>query len=259
MPDSWPEDCIQFCCNSWWVEDKAPTLVRGRLLWTFVAFPETKPYRLVPEDRGDDPKDHSRFRVKIEPFNAGSPPKAAPDSLPVAGLPLHEGENYLVQRGKTRPVVVLSTGGEEIPHGVRGGGARWQTSPRLIVGPYYGTDQGWNPQFVERIRHAEWPQYFWDKLPGAGEGQESVLRFDQLFPMGKGDASAYRLTQHRLSEEALTVLDEWLRWAMFGLLNLDGALAGLRAILMSAPGSAGAKSAPPSSAAAPPKIGETTE
>ena len=232
MPESWPEDCIQFCCNSWWIEDGAHTLVRGRLLWTFVAFPENKPYRLVPEDRGDDPKDHSRFRVKIEPFDAGNPPKPAPDSLPVAGLPLHEGENYFVQRGKTRPVVVVGTGGEDIPRAIRGGGARWQTSPRLIVAPYYGTDQGWNPKFVERIRHAEWPQYVWDRLPLSREAQASILRLDQLFAMGKDDASAYRLTQYRLSDEALTVLDEWLRWATFGVLNPVGALAGLRAILM---------------------------
>lgn len=232
MADSWPDDCVQFCCDAWWIEDPTPTIVRGRLLWTFVAFPESKPYRLVPEDRGDDPKDHSRFRVRIEPFDAGNPPRPAPDSLPVAGLPLHEGENYFVQRGKTRPVVVVGTGGQDVPRTVRGGGARWQTSPRMTVAPYYGTEQGWNPEFVRRIRHAEWPQYVWDRLPCSRDGESSVLRLDQLFPVGKDDASAYRLTRFRLSDEGLAVLDEWLRWAILGVMDPEGALAGLRAILM---------------------------
>jgi hypothetical protein len=231
MARPWPDDCIQTCCRDWWIEDRAATLVRGRLLHTFVAFPDVKPYRLVPEDRGDDPKDHSRFRVRIEPFTAGSPPKPAPDSLPVAAMPLHPGENYVVQRGKTRPAVVVSQGGVDIPVGVRGGGARWQTSPRLIVAPYYGTDQGWDAGFVARIRHAEWPQYMWDQLPVGGV-DESVLRLDQMFPMGRDDSSAFRLTDYRLGDDGLSVLDEWVRWTITGGLDPKGPLAGIRAMLM---------------------------
>jgi hypothetical protein len=153
-------------------------------------------------------------------------------------LPLHEGENYFVQRGRTRPVVVVGTGGQDVPGAVRGGGARWQTSPRMTVAPYYGTEQGWNPEFVRPIRHAEWPQYVWDQLPCSRDGQSSVLRLDQLFPVGKDDASGCRLTKSRLSEEGLAVLDEWLRWAILGVMDPEGALAGLRAILMESDGAA---------------------
>lgn len=51
-------------------------------------------------------------------------------------------------------------------------GPTWQTSPMMLVAPYYGVVQsmrrtGWNPLLVERIRRCAYPQFIWDKLPSS--------------------------------------------------------------------------------------------
>jgi len=85
---------------------------------------------------------------------------------------------------------------------------------------------GWPAPFVERIRRAEYPQYIWDQLPLQG-GTESILRLDHLFPIG-ADPAAYRLENHRLSDEALVLLDEWVTWLLTDGLPSDGTLAMIR-------------------------------
>jgi len=101
----------------------------------------------------------------------------------------------------------------------------------LLVAPFYGADRdgrrgGWDPLFLERIRRGEYPQYFWDMLP-LGTVKESVLRLDHLQPVG-GHSSSYTLTDFVLDDEALDLMDEWLRWLMTGILEPASILATLR-------------------------------
>lgn len=76
-----------------------------------------KPYRLLPEGRGEDPKQHAQANYRLEEFRIGAPPAKA-GVLPVAGLPLRQGETYLVRRGKTRPALVLAVEGTRVDAGM---------------------------------------------------------------------------------------------------------------------------------------------
>lgn len=226
-----PEDSVQSLTNEWWVEDRAQRLMRGRLIRTFVPYPEMKPHRLVPEDRGEDARQHARANFRVEAFRIGDPPPAA-GLLPVAAFPLRPGEIYFVQRGKVRPAVVLSLGGPHVPDAIRGGRERWQGAPTLLVAPFYGADPGgtrggWPAQFVQRIRRAEYPQYVWDPLPLPGGPTESILRLDHLMPIG-ADPAGFRIEPYRLGAEALGLLDEWLQWLVTDTLSGDSILAMIR-------------------------------
>ncbi len=62
---------------------------------------------------------------------------------------------------------------------------------------------------VERTRHREYPQFFWDQLPISGV-EESILRLDHLQPMGTHH-DAYQMSEYKLSDDALEVVDELFR------------------------------------------------
>jgi hypothetical protein len=231
----YPDDCVQKYIDPWWTEDRTDTVVRGRLLWTWVPYPEMKPYRLVPEGRGDDSRQHSRAEFRIETFRIGDPAKGVA-TLPVAALPMRDGETYLVQRGKRRPVVVLSTGGLQVPRELRPGREHWQSARSLLVAPFYGADPGttrggWPEPFVERIRRAEYPQYVWDVLPlSSSSSSISILRLDHIFAIG-ADAANWKAEPHILSPNAMGVIDTWINWLMTDQLSDDSTLAYLRAEL----------------------------
>lgn len=138
-------------------------------------------------------------------------------------------------RAKKRPVVVVSTGGVDVPKSLRVGAARYQTNPTLVAAPFYGADQGgssggWKPDFVARIRRCEYPQYMWDKLPLSGRN-ESILRLDHLQPVGRHGES-YELTDFELHEEALDLFDEYLQWFLTGRLFEDGIVNEIRKVLL---------------------------
>jgi len=51
-------------------------------------------------------------------------------------------------------------------------------------------------------------------MPG---GEESILRLDHIQPIGKHHESI-ELTDYRLGEEALDIIDEWITWLITGKL-----------------------------------------
>jgi hypothetical protein len=151
-------------------------------------------------------------------------------------MPIYEGEVYLVQRAKRRPVLVIGVGGPDVPPGLRAGSPRWQTAPCLLVAPYFGVDatgkrSGFPQPFVDRVRICEYPQFVLDSLPFASSTKRSMLRLDHVQPLGNHH-NAYELTEHCLSEPALRVIDDWLTWMTTGKLDTDGPLAASRQILM---------------------------
>jgi hypothetical protein len=192
-----------------------------------VPYPDMKPFRLVPVGRGDNPRQHDSASYRIEEFRTGEAVSGI-STLPVAGVPLRLGENYLVRRGKLRPALVVATGGPSIPRELRAGAPHWQSNPTLLVAPYYGasadgTRGGWKPEFVQRIQRIEYSQYFWDDLPIGGSEVGSILRLDHVFPVG-GDPSNWQATPHRVSNEAMSFIDEWLSWHLTGGLASGGVL-----------------------------------
>lgn len=199
---------------------------------------DQQPVTLIPVARSE-PTEHQAATVRLEPLRVSAPRRAP--QLPVAALPEFTGEVRTVYRAKVRPVVVLGTGGPEVDQAFRRGAARWQTAPTLLVAPFYGVDSGstrggWREPFVERIRRCEYPQYVWDRLPLPG-ATESILRMDHIQPIGRHH-DAYEWTPYRLSEDAISLLDEWLVWLFTDQIPTDGVLADIRAELLKlAPGS----------------------
>ena len=170
---------------------------------------------------------------RFEPLQGSKLPEGA--KLPVAGLPHYPNEVRLVLRAKKRPVLVLSTGGADVPRSLRIGAARYQTNATLIAAPYYGADQGgssggWKPEFVERIRRCEYPQYLWDKLPLSGR-DESILRLDHLQPVGRHGSSC-EPADFQLHEDALGIVDEYLSWFLMGGLPADGIVDDARKVFL---------------------------
>jgi hypothetical protein len=221
---NYPEDSLQSGVGDWWVSVSTGEVARGRLLWAFVPYVDQQPLALSPVGRSD-PTDHLKATYRLEPLRAKEPPR--PPALPVAGLPSLPGEVRTVYRSKRRPVLVLGMGGTTVTHELRTGAAKWQTHPTLIVAPYFGVDPGprggWKPEFVERIRRCEYPQYMWEQLPVGGSSESSILAFGQMQAIGN-TADAYELTNFSLSEAALTILDEWLEWFFNGKLDQEGVL-----------------------------------
>lgn len=201
---------------------------RGRLIWAFVPHVDQHPYILVTEGRSE-PTEHRSADFRIEPLQGGKLPTGS--QLPVAGLPHYPGEVRLVYRAKKRPALVLSTGGIEVSKALRAGSARYQTNPTILAAPYYGADLGgssggWRPELVARIRRCGYPQYMWDHLPVGGR-EESILRLDHLQPVGRHGES-YDLSDYQLHEDALDVVDEYLRWLLSGALAENGVLREVR-------------------------------
>jgi hypothetical protein len=228
MTCKYPDDSIQSLVGKWWEEDGSRDVRRGRLVRAFVPHVDQEPQVLVAEGRAA-PTDHTRALFRLETFRISQPPPAS--SLPVAALPELPGERRFVYRGKVRPALVLSTGGADVPAVLRLGAARWQTAPTILVAPYYGADRdgergGWKPEFVARIRRAEYPQFIWDSLP-IGDVKESILRLDHIMPIGR-HPNSFEVTAHRLTAEALSIVDEWIAWITAGTLAEDGVLYDIR-------------------------------
>jgi hypothetical protein len=89
---------------------------------------------LVSEGRAE-PTVHETAAFRIAPLDFRNPPAGA--RLPVAGLPHYPDELRTVHRAKRRPVLVLSTGGDEVSEELRKGSPRHQTSPTLLVALYW--------------------------------------------------------------------------------------------------------------------------
>ncbi len=209
---------IQSIVGSWWEEAKPPRLEHGRLVWTFVPYPDIESLRLVKEGR-QDPREHRTAMYRVEPMRSGS--TQAPTKLPVAALPTFKGESHWLHRGKRRPAVVLSMGDAEIEKKVvQGSPGRLRRSCVLVL-PYYGGDldpkrAGIPNEFAERMRRAEYPRFLLDNLPIGGP-EKSYLRFDHVTAVGS-DPKNFDLTDHRLSEGAMEVIREWFQWFVEGVL-----------------------------------------
>ena len=234
MTPTFPEASVHNLTGDWWEPAPDAAVTRGRLLRALVPYPDMKPYRLVPEGRGDEARQHQRANYRMEEFRIGDPPRSV-STLPVAGLPLRDGETYLVRRGKIRPVVVVALPGAQVEGRFTRHSASWQHRRALLVAPYYGvqadgTRAGWNPQFVSRIQRAEYSQYVWDRLPAGGLPGGSVLRLDHVFPIGD-DPANWTLFDYRLRDDARAILDEWLSWHVSGFLDQGGMLEFARAEL----------------------------
>jgi hypothetical protein len=206
---------------------------RGQLVRAFVPHVDQQPYTIVEEARREA-TEHGGMTFKIGPASIRDWRKKA--TLPVAAMPLFEGEVRTVHRAKVRPCLVICEGGAAVDKALRpSSSARWTSAPTLLVAPYYGTEKtagrgGWFGPFIERIRSCEYPQYLLDSLPLGGASQ-SVLRLDHIQPIGDHH-DYYEALPHQLSADALSVVDEWVEWLLTGQLDELTTLFQVRQLLL---------------------------
>lgn len=203
---------VQDIVDPWWVAAEGMDLKPGRLVRTFVPFPDVLTHALVIEGR-EEATDHSSARFRVEPLRGKNPSRRR--DLPVAALPSHPGEAYIAQRGKWRPALIISVGGPVVPREELKGGTSSQRRPCAFVAPYYGADQdgtraGLPGEFLDRVRSAMYPQFVLDTLPIGGVDR-SLLRLDHMLAIG-ADRQNFELLGYELSPEALAVTHEWVRW-----------------------------------------------
>lgn len=217
MIPSYPSEAFQYYFDQWWVEDTGNELCRGRLIRAFVPHVDQVPFGLIPKGR-TEARSHDLANCEIQPINInGEFPRG---TLPVAGLTCYDGEIRTVYRAKRRPMLLLALAGQQIPSSLTRGYPAYQTSATHIAAPYYGGNAdgkraGFNPEFLDRIRRCEFPQFSWDTLPIDG-ALESVLRFDHVQPIST-HYKAFELTNFKLSEEAVAFIDIWLGWHISGI------------------------------------------
>lgn len=222
---TFPDDSVQGVLGQWWTAEESPTIRRGRLVKAFVPHVDQLPYLLVPVGR-TEAREHTLAECEIKPLNVKGPQERA--RLPVAGLPCYQGEVRSVYRAKKRPLLILADPGQEIPRDLMAGKPKTLTAPTILGAPYYGVDEGtgtragYPPEFVKRVRHCEYNQFFWDKLP-IGGSNESLLRVEHLQPVGFHYMSL-EAQPWRLTDDTLAIMDDWLIWHLTGYLPSDGSL-----------------------------------
>lgn len=214
MIQTYPTDCIQgFIGGQWWEETPNNTKERWRLGKALVRHVSAEAYEIIPKGR-NKATEHSTADIEICRLDVSKRPPAMTD-LPLAGMPVYQGERIAVQRAKFRPVLILATPGCTIEKSIREGLCRSIHCPTYIVAPFYGADQdgtraGLSPEFVSRIKQFRYSQFFWDSLPIGGPNG-SLLRFDQIQPI-EPDLAAWVSTPFKLSEDAALILEDHLRW-----------------------------------------------
>jgi hypothetical protein len=225
---TYPEDSLQSAISpsDWWVPDSTHDFKTGVLVRAFIPHVQQIPYVIIPEGR-EVSTEHTTFKAKIEPLDVKNPHKLS--KLPVACLPVYPKEVRAVYRAKKRPAVVVAEQGTKVDDKLTAGKPRWQTAPTLLVAPFYGSEEdgersGFRPEFIDRVRKGEYPQYMLDRLP-LGDGPiASILRFDHIQPVGCHHNSLEH-TGWRLSEDALLCLKEWLLWFLDGDMDENTLLA----------------------------------
>ncbi len=229
-----PEDSLQNLLSdpeTWWVQNKEQKPCRGALAYAFLPYTDQIPYGFTPKGRSN-PKEHSKAEITVEPLKINQPVEKI--NLPVAAMLLSKNEVWAAYRAKKRPCLILGASNAQIEKALTKGKPNHATAPTYIIAPYYGIQQnvnrsGYSAQFVERVRHCEYPQFFWDKLPKSGT-EESLLRLDHIQPIG-AHYQAFNISPYKLSDEALELIDEMLKWLIQESIEEDGGLSIFKALM----------------------------
>lgn len=211
MTKPYPDDAFQCVFNEWWTEDppRRGTFNRGRLVWVPALDIKATPTELSVEGP-DEPRDHTTAKATMRAFHVGR--RQTSTATPAAGVPLHEGELCLVHKAKRRPALILGT--PPPPAAALLADSKHHHGSPILIAPYYGC-AGHPPEFLDRVRRAEYPQFMWEQLPLGSDPEGSLLRMDQIQPVGRSIASCEE-TDWCLSSEALELLDQWVSWLLVG-------------------------------------------
>lgn len=214
----YPDDAFQAVFDEWWIKDvpRRGTFTRGRLVWSPALSIKEVPTELIAEGR-KDPRDHGTAKATLRTYHVSR--KEDRPVLPVAGMMLHNGEICLAYKAKRRPALILGTPPPTTSSFLKGSPKSHRISP-ILLAPYYSCAQqgrtGYPPEFLNRVRRAEYPQFMWDLLPIGSDPEGSLLRMDQIQSIGRSVSSCQE-TEWRLSNQALKIVDQWVSWLLVGV------------------------------------------
>lgn len=218
---TYPDDCIQSLVDpqGWWIPNPENRVVKGALVRAFVPHIDQTPYTFAMKGRTQS-TEHDRADIVVSPLKVDQPLKQL--DLPVAAMPLYKGEVWGAYRAKKRPCLVVKGSSSVVDPDLTRGMPKSSSAPTMLVAPYYGADRdgsraGYSPAFVGRIKHCEYPQFMWDQLPIEGATEASILRLDQLQPIGTHYHS-YQLSPFKMSDSAFEIIENLLQWLIFGKL-----------------------------------------
>lgn len=211
--------------GKWWVTQDDSKLHRGSLIQCFVPHVCQTPFVFEPIGR-KHPTEHGTADVRVTALKVDQPLKQL--ELPVAGMTTNHGEVWAAYRAKRRPCLVLSVEHPAVSKELTHGKPSHATAPTMVVAPFYGIARkegraGYHDDLISRAIRCEYPQFLVDWLPMVG-GEQSLLRFDQMQPVGRHYHS-YKLLNFRLSDEALKVMDGWIEWLVRGSLAKEHPLS----------------------------------
>ena len=233
MTPNYPEICQQTLIEPWWEEYTGNEYRPGRLVWAHLPHADQVPYTLIPEGRHEDPTDHKTGRVKIKPFSIGDPVKKR-DDLPLAAMPVYEGEILCVYRAKKRPALIISKGGQLVEKELTKDKSKSRTAPTVLVAPSYSVGLKYKNELIERVRRCEYPQFIWDILPIGGNPEGSIIRLDHIQPVVRNKRSI-ESTPYCLSDKAMVFVMQWFDWLITGHMDPKSVLCETRGFLMEMP------------------------
>ena len=223
----YPKDCVQSILSNsdWWEKNEDRKLCRGAIVIAFALHFDQTPLTFEPIGRADAER-HDEAKIKVGPLKVDQPLKKT--NLPVAAMPQHGSEVWVANRAKRRPCLVVGSASKSVNSGLTKGMPNNSTAPTIHVAPYYGVDRdgtrvGYKPEFVERVRHCEYPQFLWDCLPIKGP-KESILRLDHIQPIG-AHYHSYKVSEYKLSEDALMIVDELITNLVWGGVDEESLIA----------------------------------
>ena len=210
--------------------------LRRAIVWVPCAFLLEKFVRLTPDHYNPARQEPDYFTARS--YSAADVLHRKHDlfhHLPVANEQLQKSEEFVVQRFKLRKAVIYSTS-IEIP-GFKAEDARrlriWFQGCFLVLPIYTLETEEKQPKyparFIERLKAYAYPHLFY--LPRAEDFgmRESVLRFDRMQVVPKDFMHAANVC---LSEDAAVLLEEWLKFYLFGELDDTTILAEYRKLAL---------------------------
>ena len=208
-----------------------PFYQRGAIVWVPCAFLMEKFVRLKAEHYNPANQHHDYYTARVFPPDAIlRQEQGLFHHLPGADQLLQKNEEFAVTRYKLRKAVICSTeisarlfSAEELRK------LRVWFQDGFVVLPIYTLeDEQKNPKhpasFIARLKAYGYPQFF--HLPRAEEFgmRESAMRFDRVQVVSKPYMKA---AQVRLTDDVMLLVEEWLRFYLFGELDEENGLIAL--------------------------------
>lgn len=198
----------------------------GQICW--VPVPILDPIPRILDVQRNLPEEHEQVKFEIRLANEKNDFRRRDRSLPIKYLNLRSHEELLVQKGRKRPAIILSSGVDCYPEIEellkRSDKKHQQEKDCMFVIPCYRVQteergSGFIPQIVARIQCLMYRQMFY--IPQINDLKESIARFDRIQVVVNKAPAAISPTNTCLSEAVFGLFLSLFLFCMSGKTNDD--------------------------------------